>query len=82
MVARNNGQSYSCNDTGNASYWANSSRVKHAMGVLDARQAGNHGLLFFDTKLQEAYKGSSFAAMGWCEIGGCKLGVDAACGFR
>ena len=38
-------------------YWANSSRVKPAMGVPDAGEAGNHGLLFFDPKLQAAYKG-------------------------
>jgi hypothetical protein len=37
-------------------YWANSSRVKPAMGVLDAGEGGNWGLLFFDKKLQAAYK--------------------------
>jgi hypothetical protein len=37
-------------------YWANSSRVKPAMGTLDAGKAHNHGLLFFDKKLQGAYK--------------------------
>ncbi len=38
-------------------YWAVSSRVKPAMGVLDTGgEVGNHGLLFFDAKLQEAYK--------------------------
>ena len=38
-------------------YWAASSRVKPAMGVLDSGgEVGNHGLLFFDAKLQAAYK--------------------------
>ncbi len=37
-------------------YWANSSRVNPSMGVPDAGQGGNHGLLFFDARLQEAYK--------------------------
>jgi len=38
-------------------YWAVSSRVKPALGVLDAGKGGNMGLLFFDKKLQEAYRG-------------------------
>lgn len=37
-------------------YWAVSSRVTPAMGVLDAGKGKNFGLLFFDKKLQEAYK--------------------------
>lgn len=38
-------------------YWAASSRVKPEMGVLDTGgEVGNHGLLFFDPKLQKAYK--------------------------
>ena len=38
-------------------YWAASSRVKPEMGVLDTGgEVGNHGLLFFDAKLQDAYK--------------------------
>jgi len=38
-------------------YWAASSRVKPEMGVLDTGgEVGNHGLLFFDPRLQEAYK--------------------------
>jgi len=37
-------------------YWAGPARVKPAMGILDSGGAGNWGLLFFDTKLQEAYK--------------------------
>ena len=37
-------------------YWALSARVKPSMGVLDTSGGGNLGLLFFDKKLQEAYK--------------------------
>jgi hypothetical protein len=37
-------------------YWAGPARVKPAMGVLDTGGNGNWGLLFFDKKLQEAYK--------------------------
>lgn len=37
-------------------YWAGPARVKPAMGILDSGGNGNWGLLFFDTKLQEAYK--------------------------
>lgn len=37
-------------------YWAGPSRVKPAMGVLDPGKNGNWGTLFFDKKLQEAYK--------------------------
>lgn len=38
-------------------YWAASSRVKPEMGVLDTGgEVGNHGLLFFDPRLQAAYK--------------------------
>jgi len=37
-------------------YWAVSSRVKPAMGVLDAGKGNEMGKLFFDKKLQEAYK--------------------------
>ena len=37
-------------------YWAVSSRVKPALGVLDAGKGANFGLLFFDPKLQAAYK--------------------------
>lgn len=37
-------------------YWAGPARVKPSMGILDAGGAGNWGLLFFDRKLQEAYK--------------------------
>jgi hypothetical protein len=37
-------------------YWAGPARVKPSMGVLDTGGAGNWGLLFFDKKLQEAYK--------------------------
>lgn len=37
-------------------YWAGPARVKPAMGVLDSGGAGNWGLLFFDPRLQEAYK--------------------------
>ena len=37
-------------------YWAGTSRVKPAMGVLDTGGAGNSGTLFFDKKVQEAYK--------------------------
>jgi len=37
-------------------YWAGPARVKPAMGVLETGGAGNWGLLFFDHKLQAAYK--------------------------
>jgi prepilin-type processing-associated H-X9-DG protein len=37
-------------------YWAVSSRVKHEMGVSAAGKGGNFGLLFFDPRLQDAYK--------------------------
>jgi len=37
-------------------YWAGPARVKPSMGVLDTGGNGAWGLLFFDTKLQEAYK--------------------------
>jgi hypothetical protein len=37
-------------------YWAGPARVKPAMGVLDTGGGGNWGLLFFDKKLQTAYK--------------------------
>jgi len=37
-------------------YWAGPARVKPAMGILDTGGAGNWGLLFFDHKLQAAYK--------------------------
>jgi hypothetical protein len=37
-------------------YWAVSSRVTPAMGVPDAGKGKNMGLLFFDPKLQDAYK--------------------------
>ena len=37
-------------------YWAGPARVKPAMGVLDTGGNGNWGILFFDKKLQEAYK--------------------------
>jgi hypothetical protein len=37
-------------------YWAGQSRVRPTMGVLDSGGAGNWGLLFFDHKLQTAYK--------------------------
>jgi hypothetical protein len=37
-------------------YWAGPSRVKPSMGVLDPGKNGNWGVLFFDKKLQEAYK--------------------------
>jgi len=37
-------------------YWAGPSRVKPSMGVLDPGKNGNWGMLFFDKKLQEAYK--------------------------
>lgn len=36
-------------------YWAGTSRVKPAMGVLDSSGGGNAGALFFDKKLQAAY---------------------------
>ncbi|HLH55094.1 MAG TPA: hypothetical protein VKY92_15915 [Verrucomicrobiae bacterium] len=38
-------------------YWAGPARVKPSMGVLDTGGNGNWGLLFFDARLQEAYKG-------------------------
>ncbi len=37
-------------------YWAGPARVKPSMGILDTGGAGNWGLLFFDRKLQAAYK--------------------------
>jgi hypothetical protein len=37
-------------------YWAVSSRVKPAMGVADGGKGANFGLLFFDPRLQDAYK--------------------------
>ena len=37
-------------------YWAGPARVKPSMGILDSGGAGNWGLLFFDAKLQAAYK--------------------------
>jgi hypothetical protein len=37
-------------------YWAVSSRVKPAMGVLDSGKGNEMGKLFFDPKLQDAYK--------------------------
>ena len=37
-------------------YWAGPARVKPLMGILDTGGAGNWGLLFFDRKLQSAYK--------------------------
>ncbi len=37
-------------------YWANSSHVTPAMGTLNTGNKSNCGLLFFDPKLQEAYK--------------------------
>ena len=37
-------------------YWAGPARVKPSMGVLDTGGGGNWGLLFFDKKLQTAYK--------------------------
>jgi hypothetical protein len=37
-------------------YWAGPARVKPSMGVLDTGGNGNWGLLFFDKKLQAAYK--------------------------
>jgi len=37
-------------------YWAVSSRVTPALGVLDGGKGGNFGLLFFDETLQAAYK--------------------------
>ncbi len=37
-------------------YWAGPARVKPSMGILDTSGAGNWGLLFFDPKLQAAYK--------------------------
>jgi hypothetical protein len=37
-------------------YWAGPARLKPSMGVLDSGGNGNWGLLFFDKKLQAAYK--------------------------
>jgi len=37
-------------------YWAGPSRVKPEMGVLDPGKSGNWGTLFFDKKVQEAYR--------------------------
>ncbi|HLX60200.1 MAG TPA: hypothetical protein VKX17_02850 [Planctomycetota bacterium] len=37
-------------------YWAVSSRVKPSMGVLDSGKGKEMGKLFFDKKLQEAYR--------------------------
>ena len=37
-------------------YWAGPARVKPSMGILDTGGAGNWSLLFFDHKLQAAYK--------------------------
>ena len=37
-------------------YWAGPARVKPSMGTLDTGGNGNWGLLFFDARLQEAYK--------------------------
>jgi hypothetical protein len=37
-------------------YWAGPARVNPSMGVLDTGGNGNWGLLFFDKKLQAAYK--------------------------
>jgi hypothetical protein len=37
-------------------YWAGPARVKPSMGILDSGGSGNWGLLFFDPKLQAAYK--------------------------
>jgi hypothetical protein len=37
-------------------YWAGPARVTPAMGVFDTGGAGNWGLLFFDPKLQAAYR--------------------------
>ncbi len=37
-------------------YWAGPARVRPSMGVLDTGGAGNWGLLFFDRKLQAAYR--------------------------
>lgn len=37
-------------------YWAGPARVKPDMGILDSAGAGNWGLLFFDAKLQAAYR--------------------------
>ncbi|HEX3718636.1 MAG TPA: hypothetical protein VH595_11770 [Verrucomicrobiae bacterium] len=37
-------------------YWAGPARVKPSMGILDRGGGGNWGLLFFDSKLQAAYK--------------------------
>ncbi|HYG77821.1 MAG TPA: hypothetical protein VEK08_22635 [Planctomycetota bacterium] len=37
-------------------YWAGTARQKPPMGVLDGGKGGNWGMLFFDKKLQEAYK--------------------------
>ncbi len=37
-------------------YWAGPARVKPSMGILDTGGGGNWGLLFFDQKLQAAYR--------------------------
>jgi len=37
-------------------YWAGPARVKPSMGILDTGGNGNWGLLFFDKKLQAAYR--------------------------
>ncbi len=37
-------------------YWAGPARVNPSMGILDTEGGGNWGLLFFDPKLQEAYR--------------------------
>ncbi|HYF51228.1 MAG TPA: hypothetical protein VEJ63_17570 [Planctomycetota bacterium] len=37
-------------------YWAGPAKVNPKMGILDSGGNGNWGLLFFDKKLQEAYK--------------------------
>ena len=37
-------------------YWAGPARVKPSMGILDSGGGGNWGLLFFDAKLQAAYR--------------------------
>jgi hypothetical protein len=37
-------------------YWAGPARVKPSLGILDTGGSGNWGLLFFDPKLQDAYR--------------------------
>lgn len=37
-------------------YWANSSQIKAGQNGILANEAGNSGLLFFDQRLQQAYK--------------------------